>query len=98
MREQRKPAAKTDTAGKIRTWDYEVQGDQYRTIAGIQGGNLVGDNNGGNLIINLPPTLTRAAGGSIDFATAGAGTTTFRSTVANIASGVGSGIIGRSSA
>lgn len=32
---------KRDTAGKIRTWQYEVDGDKYRTIAGIQGGNLV---------------------------------------------------------
>lgn len=33
---------KRDTAGKIRTWDYELGGNgQYRTIAGIQGGNLV---------------------------------------------------------
>lgn len=35
------PIYKRDTAGKIRTWQYEVQGDQYRTIAGIQGGSLV---------------------------------------------------------
>lgn len=33
---------KRDTAGKIRTWDYEVSGDgSYRTAAGIRGGNLV---------------------------------------------------------
>ena len=35
---------KRDTAGKLRTWDFEI-GDptsgKYRTIAGIQGGNLV---------------------------------------------------------
>lgn len=49
----------------------------------IQGGNIVGDNNGGNLTIVLPNTLTRAAGGSVDFATAGAGTTTFRTSAAN---------------
>jgi DNA ligase-1 len=33
---------KRDTAGKIRTWDYELDCiGRYRTIAGIQGGNLV---------------------------------------------------------
>ena len=32
---------KRDTSGKIRTWQYEVDGDSYRTIAGVQGGNLV---------------------------------------------------------
>jgi DNA ligase-1 len=33
---------KRDTAGKIRTWDFELSGDgRYRTIAGIRGGNLV---------------------------------------------------------
>jgi len=32
---------KRDTVGKIRTWQYEVEGDSYRTIAGIQGGSLV---------------------------------------------------------
>lgn len=35
------PIYKRDTAGKVRTWQYEVEGDSYRTIAGIQGGNLV---------------------------------------------------------
>jgi hypothetical protein len=35
------PIYKTDTAGKIRTWQWEVEGDSYRTIAGIAGGNLV---------------------------------------------------------
>lgn len=35
------PIYKRDTAGKIRTWQYEVEGDRYRTIAGIKGGNLV---------------------------------------------------------
>ncbi|MCK1543290.1 hypothetical protein IVB12_15345 [Bradyrhizobium sp. 179] len=35
------PIYKRDTAGKIRTWQYEVDGDKYRTIAGIQGGSLV---------------------------------------------------------
>lgn len=37
------PIYKRDTAGKIRTWQYELNGAiaSYRTIAGIQGGNLV---------------------------------------------------------
>jgi DNA ligase-1 len=35
------PIYKRDTSGKIRTWQYEVQGDSYRTIAGVQGGALV---------------------------------------------------------
>lgn len=35
------PIYKRDTAGKIRTWQFEVEGDSYRTIAGIQGGSLV---------------------------------------------------------
>jgi DNA ligase-1 len=35
------PIYKRDTAGKIRTWQFEVTGDSYRTIAGIQGGALV---------------------------------------------------------
>jgi DNA ligase-1 len=35
------PIYKRDTAGKLRTWQYEVDGDKYRTIAGIKGGNLV---------------------------------------------------------
>jgi hypothetical protein len=35
------PIYKRDTAGKLRTWQYEVDGEKYRTIAGIQGGNLV---------------------------------------------------------
>ncbi len=30
---------KRDTQGKIRTWRYEVEGDKYRIIAGLQGGN-----------------------------------------------------------
>lgn len=30
---------KRDTQGKIRTWQYEVEGDKYRIIAGLQGGN-----------------------------------------------------------
>jgi DNA ligase-1 len=32
---------KRDSIGKIRTWQYEVAGATYRTIAGIQGGALV---------------------------------------------------------
>jgi DNA ligase-1 len=35
------PIYKRDTAGKIRTWQWEVEGDSYRTIAGVQGGALV---------------------------------------------------------
>ena len=35
------PIFKRDTSGKIRTWQYEVDGPQYRTIAGIEGGALV---------------------------------------------------------
>jgi DNA ligase-1 len=35
------PIYKRDTAGKIRTWQVEVEGPAYRVIAGIQGGNLV---------------------------------------------------------
>lgn len=35
------PIYKRDTAGKIRTWQYEVEGDSYRTIAGVKGGSLV---------------------------------------------------------
>lgn len=35
------PIYKRDTSGKTRTWQYEVIGDKYRTIAGIEGGNLV---------------------------------------------------------
>jgi len=36
-----KPIYKRDTSGKTRTWQYEFEGDSYRTIAGIEGGNLV---------------------------------------------------------
>jgi DNA ligase-1 len=32
---------KRDTTGKTRVWAQEIQGAEYRTIAGIQGGNLV---------------------------------------------------------
>ncbi len=32
---------KRDSTGKTRTWQYEVDGPQYRTIAGLFGGNLV---------------------------------------------------------
>jgi DNA ligase-1 len=32
---------KRDTAGKIRVWYLERQGDSYRTVAGIKDGNLV---------------------------------------------------------
>ncbi len=35
------PIYKRDTAGKTRTWQYEVAGDSYRTIAGIMNGNMV---------------------------------------------------------
>jgi DNA ligase-1 len=35
------PIYKRDTAGKTRTWQYEVEGDSYRTIAGVKGGALV---------------------------------------------------------
>ncbi len=35
------PIFKRDTSGKIRTWQYEVEGFKYRTIAGIKDGNLV---------------------------------------------------------
>jgi ATP-dependent DNA ligase len=35
------PIYKLDTTGKVRTWQYEVEGDSYRTIAGIKGGALV---------------------------------------------------------
>lgn len=35
------PIYKRDSAGKIRTWQYEVDGAAYRTIAGIEGGKLV---------------------------------------------------------
>ncbi|WP_454627694.1 ATP-dependent DNA ligase [Bradyrhizobium cenepequi] len=35
------PIYKRDTAGKIRTWQFEVDGEKFRTIAGIQGGSLV---------------------------------------------------------
>lgn len=35
------PIYKRDTAGKIRTWQYEVEDDQYRTVAGVKDGNLV---------------------------------------------------------
>lgn len=35
------PIYKRDTVGKTRTWQYEVEGDSYRTIAGIEDGNLV---------------------------------------------------------
>lgn len=35
------PIYKRDTAGKIRVWQYKVDGDKYQTIAGIQGGALV---------------------------------------------------------
>ncbi len=35
------PIFKRDTAGKIRIWQYQVNGSSYRTIAGIQDGNLV---------------------------------------------------------
>jgi ATP-dependent DNA ligase len=36
-----KEIVKRDSAGKLRTWSYEVDGKNYRTIAGIKGGNLV---------------------------------------------------------
>lgn len=32
---------KRDSAGKLRSWQYEVEGDKWRTIAGIVGGSLV---------------------------------------------------------
>lgn len=32
---------KRDSAGKLRVWKVEVDGDKYRTIAGVDGGNLV---------------------------------------------------------
>jgi DNA ligase-1 len=32
---------KRDSAGKLRTWQAEVEGDKYRTIAGLVGGSLV---------------------------------------------------------
>ncbi len=51
---------------------------------GIAGSNIVGDNNGGNLIVGLPNTWTRNVGGSVDFSSTGAGTTTFRTGVPNI--------------
>lgn len=35
------PIYKRDTVGKIRTWQVEVNGDSYRTIAGIKDGALV---------------------------------------------------------
>lgn len=35
------PVFKRDSSGKLRSWQYEVDGPQYRTIAGIAGGNLV---------------------------------------------------------
>lgn len=35
------PIYKRDTSGKIRTWQYEVDDDCYRTIAGIKDGSLV---------------------------------------------------------
>lgn len=35
------PIYKRDTTGNVRTWQYEVVADQWRTIAGILGGNLV---------------------------------------------------------
>ena len=53
------------------------------TSFALQGGNIVGDNNGGNLTISLPNSFARAGGGSVDFATAGAGTTTFRTGALN---------------
>lgn len=31
---------KRDSAGRIRTWQFEVEGDKYRTVAGLQGGAL----------------------------------------------------------
>lgn len=64
----------------------------------IQGGILLADNNGGSLTVNLPGTLTRATGGSVDFATAGAGTSTYRSAVQNAPAGIGAGIIGTATA
>jgi ATP-dependent DNA ligase len=35
------PIYKRDTSGKVRTWQYEVGNESYRTIAGIMDGNLV---------------------------------------------------------
>lgn len=32
---------KRDTTGKIRSWDYEVEGDKWRTIAGLEDGKKV---------------------------------------------------------
>jgi autotransporter-associated beta strand protein len=49
----------------------------------VQGGNIVGDNNGGTLVVSLPNTLTRTTGGSIDFAAVGSGVTKFLTGVAN---------------
>ena len=49
----------------------------------IQGSNLVGDNNGGNLTVALPNSLSRSTGGSADFATTGSGTTRFTTGAAN---------------
>lgn len=49
----------------------------------IAGADITGDNNGGNLVVGLPNSWTRNAGGSVNFATAGAGTTTFSSGIAN---------------
>jgi fibronectin-binding autotransporter adhesin len=59
----------------------------------IAGSEILGDNNGGNLMIGLPNTWTRNTGGSVNFATAGAGTTTFSSGIAN-----GNGIIAATAA
>ena len=32
---------KRDSQGKVRVWDYQVSGNRYRTIAGIQGGMMM---------------------------------------------------------
>ncbi len=59
----------------------------------IAGSNIVGDNNGGSLTIGLPSTWTRGAGGSVDFSSIGAGTTTFSTGIAN-----NNGVIGSAAA
>jgi DNA ligase-1 len=41
MRQITPPIYKRGTDGKLRTWQVEVDGDKYRTIAGLHGGNLV---------------------------------------------------------
>jgi DNA ligase-1 len=38
---QSSPIYKRDSAGKLRIWFYEVDGDKYRTTAGLEGGSLV---------------------------------------------------------